>query len=124
MGHAHLGRCAAGDASVGDADLRVGAALSAYQRTATRAIASAHPIHALLVLRAAVEAFATVIVVSIKVYAPLVAGGLAFRAVANLNISLPDAVPRAALGVPPTLPSQAPAIVGPSNPWHGGHCSS
>jgi hypothetical protein len=80
--------------------------------------------HALLPLIAAVEALATVILVSVKVYAPVVAATLAFRAAANLVISPPDAVLRAALGVPPTFPPQTPAIVGPGYPWNGGQGSS
>jgi hypothetical protein len=79
--------------------------------------------HALLPLIAAVEALAAVILVSIKVYAPVVAAVLAFRAATNLIVSPPNAVPRAALGVPPTFPAQTPAIVGPSNPWNGGQRS-
>jgi hypothetical protein len=85
---------------------------------------AAHPVHALLPLLTAVEALATVILVSIKVYAPVVATGLAFRAATNLVVSTPYAVPRAALGVPPTFPSQTPAIVGPGHPWEGGQRSS
>ena len=86
--------------------------------------AAALPIHALHPIIAAVEAFATVILVSIKVYAPVVAAVLAFRAGANLLVSPPNAVLRAALGVPPTFPSQTPAIVGPGYPWEGGQGSS
>jgi hypothetical protein len=99
-------------------------AVSLCQYPLWGAAALAHPTHALLPLRALVEAFATVILVSIKVYAPVVAATLAFRAAANLVVSSPDAVPRAALGVPPTFPAQTPAIVGPGNPWEGGQGSS
>ena len=53
------------------------------------------PMHALLPLIAAVAAAATVILVYIKVYAPVFAATLAFRAATNLLISPPDAVLRA-----------------------------
>jgi hypothetical protein len=86
--------------------------------------AAAHTLHTLLPLLTAVEAFATVILVSIKVYAPNSAAGLAFRAATNLVVPAPYAVLRAALGVPPAFPSQTPAIVGPGYPRHGGQGSS
>ena len=87
--------------------------------------ASAAPtLHALLPLLTAVEALATVILVSLEVYAPVLAAGLAFRAAANLVVPPPYAVPRAALGIPPTSPSQSPAIVGPGHPWEGGQGGS
>ena len=84
---------------------------------------SARPAYALLSLCTAVEALATVILVFLQVYAPalstgLLAEGLAFRAGANLVVSTPNAVPRAALGVPPTFPSQTPAIIRQGNPWY------
>jgi hypothetical protein len=100
------------------------AAIAAAHRLPWWAAAFAHPTHALLPLIAAVEAFATVILVSLSVYAPISAATLAFRAGANLVISTPDAVPRAALGVSPTFPSQTPAIVGSGYPWYGGQRSS
>ncbi len=57
-------------------------------------------LHALLPLRTAVEALATVALVCLKVYAPVVlAAGPARGAAANLVVSPSDAVPRAALGV-------------------------
>jgi hypothetical protein len=86
--------------------------------------AAALPIHALHPIIAAVEAAATVILVSIKVYTPVVAATLALGAGTNLLVFPPDAVLRAALGVPPTCPSQAPAIVGPGCTWEGGQGSS
>ena len=86
--------------------------------------ALALPTHALLPRGAAVEALATVALVSLPVDAPIAAAGLAGRAAANLVISTPDAVPGAALGVPPTFPSQTPAVVGPGYPWEGGQRSS
>jgi hypothetical protein len=116
----------AGEGSERAADLCVGAArtmhalLSLWAGRITYWFAAlALPLHALLLLLTAVEAFATVILVSVKVYAPVVAAPLAFGAAANLVVSPPDAVPRAALRVPTTLPSQAPAIViGQGNPWY------
>jgi hypothetical protein len=106
--------------------LTLHAHLSLWAARSTYWFASAaHPVHAILSLIAAVEAFATVILVSLKVYAPVVAATLAFRAGANLIISPPNAVPRATLGVPPTFPSQTPAIIiGSGNPWEGGQGSS
>jgi hypothetical protein len=85
---------------------------------------SALPPYALLSLIAAVSAAAAVALVCLQVYAPVFAAGLALRAAANLIISPPNAVPRAALGVPTTFPAQTPAIVGPSHPWEGGQRSS
>ena len=81
--------------------------------------AAAHTIHALLPLRAAVGAAPAVPLVGLKVYAPHSAASLAFRAAANLVISAPDAVLRAALGVPTTFPAQTPATVRPGHPWYG-----
>jgi hypothetical protein len=74
------------------------------------------PPHALLSLCTAVEAFAIVALICLEVYAPVLAATLAFRAGASLIISPPNAVLRAALGVPPTCPSQAPAIVAQATP--------
>ena len=84
----------------------------------------ARPAHALLSLIAAVSAAAAVALVRLQVYAPDVAAGLALRAAANLVVSAPYAVLRAALEVPTTFPSQTPAIVGPGYPRHGGQRSS
>jgi hypothetical protein len=64
----------------------------------TRTAALALPTHALLPLIAAVEALATVILVSIKVHAPLSAASLARRAATNLVIPPPYAVPSASSG--------------------------
>ena len=58
---------------------------------------SALPAYALLSLIAAVSATAAVALVCLQVYAPDVAAGLALRAAANLIISPPYAVLRAAL---------------------------
>jgi hypothetical protein len=86
---------------------------------------SARPAYALLSLCTAVEAAATVILVSIKVYAPVVAASLAFRAATNLVVSPPDAVLRAALGVPTTFPPQTPAIIiGQGHRWYGAQSGS
>ena len=81
----------------------------------------AHPLHALLPLLTAVEAFATVVLVSIKVYAPVVAAALAFRAAANLVVSPPDAVSSSSTGssLLSSLP-RTPAIVGPGCTWEEG----
>jgi hypothetical protein len=86
---------------------------------------SARPAYALLSICTAVEAAATVALVCLEVYAPVVAAPLAFRAATNLVVSAPDAVPRAALGVPATFPPQTPAIViCQGYPWEGGQgCS-
>src|SRR5215213_3049963 len=94
-----------------------------YGPTRTAA-ALALPTHALLSRCTAVEAFATVILVSLEVYAPEATATLAFRAAANLIISPPNAVLRAALGVPPAFPSQTPAIIRPGYPWEGAKRSS
>jgi hypothetical protein len=85
---------------------------------------SALPAYALLSLIAAVSAATAVALVCLQVYAPVFAAGLALRAAANLVVSPPNAVLRAALGVPPTFPAQTPAIVGPSHPWKGGQRGS
>ena len=86
----------------------------------------AHPLHALLPFIAAVGAAATVILVSLKVYAPVVAASLAFRAAADLLVSPPYAVVRAALGVPTAPATETPAIVvvGQGHPGHGGQGGS
>jgi hypothetical protein len=81
---------------------------------------SARPAYALLSICTAVEAAATVALVCLEVYAPVVAAPLAFRAATNLVVSAPYAVPGAALGVPATFPPQTPAVVGPGHPRHGG----
>jgi hypothetical protein len=100
------------------------AAPDAAWRFATRAAALAHTLHALLSLCTLVEAAATVTLVGLEVYAPVVAAGLARRAGANLVTSTPDAILRAALRVPTTFASKTPAIIGPGHPWHGGQRGS
>lgn len=58
-----------------------------------------------LVRSTTLGAAATVALVGLEVHAPISAATLAFRAAANLVISTPNAVPRAALGVPTTFPA-------------------
>ena len=89
--------CALYDVLVTDAELVAVAATALSALGAGCAIRStrrsALPPYALLSLIAAVEAFATVALVCLQVYAPDVAAGLAFRAAANLVVSPPNAVP-------------------------------
>jgi hypothetical protein len=74
------------------------------------------PAHAFAALGAAVGAATTVALVFLKVYAPVVAASLAFRAATNFVVSTPDAVPRAALGVPPTFPAKRLQSLAQANP--------
>ena len=120
--------CALYDVLVTDAELVAVAATALSALGAGCAIRStrrsALPAYALLSLIAAVSAAAAVALVCLQVYAPVFAAGLALRAAANLVVSPPNAVLRAALEVPPTFPPQTPAIVGPGHPWQGGQRSS
>jgi hypothetical protein len=81
---------------------------------------SAGAVHALLSLCAAVEAAATVILVSLKVYAPAFAAGLsrptavaaaATVALVGLKVYAPLSTASLSVGA---------SVVGPGYPWYGG----
>jgi hypothetical protein len=103
--------------------MRTTTALTKGARSAAgRSATFAHPAHALLLLCAAIAAAATVILVSLQVYAPVSAAGPARGTAANpaLSARVPDAVPRAALAVAGAPAAVAPAVVRPGHPRYGG----